>query len=113
MDQKNVLMKLLLLCGLSAALFISGCNSKGVAALKKATPIVPINEYEKMLDDMKGEIINDKNKISRHSDKITTFLLNCINEHGTFDEEMLRKIEKLFRQKIGSQVGRVLRMGKR
>lgn len=49
MDQKNVLVKLLLLCGLSAALFISGCNSAGVTALKKATPIIPIKEYEKLL----------------------------------------------------------------
>ena len=69
-----------------------------------------MNEYQQMLDEMKKVIIEDKSRISEQSDKITIFLMKSINEHGTFGEELLKRIEKLFRKKVGSQVGKILRI---
>ena len=69
-----------------------------------------MNKYQQMLDEMKKVIMKDKSKIGEESDKIVDFLMKSINEHGTFEEELLKKIEKLFRKKVGSQVGKILRM---
>ncbi|PIW41120.1 MAG: hypothetical protein COW21_03675, partial [Candidatus Aenigmarchaeota archaeon CG15_BIG_FIL_POST_REV_8_21_14_020_37_27] len=69
-----------------------------------------MDKYQQMLDEMGKVIAKNKSKISEQSDKIVAFLMKSINEHGTFEEDMLKEIEKLFKQKIGYQVGRFLRM---
>ena len=72
-----------------------------------------MKEYQQMLDEMKKVIVKDRSRISEESERVAAFLLKTIKEHGTFDEKMLPKIEKLLKQKVGSQVGKILRMGKR
>ena len=69
-----------------------------------------MEKYQNMLDEMKEIITKDKSKIGEQSDKIAGFLVKTINEHGVFEEDLLKKIEKLFKQKIGTQVGKILRM---
>ena len=69
--------------------------------------------YQKMLDQM-GEVIKkDKTKIGEESRKIVDYLMNCFEKHGKFEKKVLEKIEKMFSQKVGSQIGKMLRAEKR
>ncbi len=72
-----------------------------------------MSEYNKKIDAAKDIILKDKTKIGEESNKLTQYLLETIQEHGTFEQEMLPKLEKLFKSKISGEVGKILRIGKR
>jgi len=72
-----------------------------------------MEKYQKMLDEMKEIITKDKSKIGEQSDKIAAFLVKTLNGHGVFEDDLIKRVEKLFKQKIGAQVGKILKMEKR
>ncbi len=72
-----------------------------------------MNDYGKRIDGMKDVILKDKSKIGEESDKIVDFLMDTIKTHGRFDDDILKKIEKLFKNKIGGEVGKILRLERR
>lgn len=72
-----------------------------------------MDKYGKMVDEMRNIILKDKTKTGEESCRISDFLLESIKKHGKFDGETLKKIEKLFRNKVGGEVGKILKMEKR
>ncbi len=72
-----------------------------------------MDKYGKMVDEMRNIILKDKTKTGEESGKIANFLLECIKKHGKFDGETLKKMEKLFRNKVGGEVGKILKFEKR
>lgn len=92
--------------------FFQGYEEKELGLESGISP-EEVSLYNKKIDAAKDIILRDKTKIGEESNKLTLFLLETIQKHGKFEQEMLLKLEKMFKSKISGEVGKILRLEKR
>ena len=63
-------------------------------------------EYQKMLESLS---FTDKKGLGVKAVRISDYLMKLIKSKGDFDEKLLKKIEKVFKQNIGKYVQKVIK----
>ncbi|MHA1325534.1 MAG: RNA ligase family protein [Candidatus Helarchaeota archaeon] len=83
----------------------------GEPQLGLASGISPseLTEYHRQLDEATAIIANDFSKIGMQSNHLTTFLMDLLKKHGTFDKDRLHAIEKLIKKRVANLISKILR----
>jgi len=83
--------------------FMQGYEEKELG-LESGISKEEFDQYQDMLENISKTITREN--VGEKVKEIVDFLMNTIKKHGSFEEEMLQKIEKSFRSMMGKKVAR-------
>ncbi|MHA1405742.1 MAG: RNA ligase family protein, partial [Candidatus Helarchaeota archaeon] len=72
-----------------------------------------MDQYQRRLDEMKQLLERDLSKKRDEAEKTINLLMEMIQKHGTFNDERLKAIQRILKKRIGSQIGKILKLIKK